>query len=91
MRIEDILALSKNTKVLITVGLDAGTKETFDVTLVSGIRSRELRPECVEWLKALNLEVKDISVCREDTCGNKDLLCIVCHQIKVMSKTPKEE
>ena len=91
MRIEDILALSKNTKVLITVGLDAGTNETFDVTLARGERSREWRPEYFEWLKALNLEVKDISVCREDTCGNKDLLCIFCHPIKVMSKAPKKE
>ena len=91
MRIEDILALSKNTKVLITVGLDAGTNETFDVTLARGERSREWRPEYFEWLKALNLEVRDISVCREDTCGNKDLLCIFCHPIKVMSKAPKKE
>lgn len=91
MKIEDILALSKDTKVLITVGLDAGTKETFDVTLVRGDRSREWRPEYFEWLKALNLEVKDIRVCGEDTYGNKDLLCVFCHPIKVMSKTPKEE
>lgn len=91
MRIEDILALSKNAKVLITVELDAGTNETFDVTLARGDRSREWRPEYFEWLKALNLEVKDISVCSEDAYGNKDLLCIFCHPIKVMSKVPKEE
>lgn len=91
MKIEDILALSKNTKVLITVGLDAGTKETFDVTLARGERSREWRPEYFEWLKALNLEVKDISICREDIYGNKDLLHICCYPIKVMPKTPKEE
>ena len=91
MKIEDILALSKNAKVMITVELDAGTNETFDVTLARGDRIRDLRPEYFEWLKALNLEVKDISVCREDTYGNKDLLYVCCHPIKVMSKPPKEE
>lgn len=91
MKIEDILALSKDVKVLIMVGLDAGTTETFDVTLVRGDRSIAWRPEYFEWIKALNLEVKSISVCGEDTCGNEDLLCVFCHPIKVMSKALKEE
>lgn len=90
MKIEDVLALSKDAKVLIMVGLDAGTKETFDVTLVRGDRSRGWRPEYLEWLKALNLEVKSISVCGEDTSGNKELLCIFCHPIKVMPKAAEE-
>ena len=86
MKIEDVLTLSKDSNVLIMVGLDVGTKETFDVTLGRGERSSTWRPEYLEWLKALNLEVKSISVCGEDTLGNKDLLCIWCHPIKV---TPK--
>ena len=90
MKIEDVLAVSKDANLLIVVGLDAGTKETFNVTLVRGDSSRGWRPEYREWLKALNLEVKSISACGEDTSGNKDLLCIFCHPIKVMPKKAEE-
>lgn len=37
----------------------------------------------MEWLDALDLEVDHIGFCNEDTCGNKNMLCLHCKPIRV--------
>ena len=83
MKLDELLSVAPHSKLLIMVGLDAGTKETFDVTIVRGDRNGGWRPEFREWLSALNLEVDRVGACSEDADGNKDLLCVFCKPIKI--------
>ena len=84
MKLTEVLNYVNNgTKLLITVALDAGTKESFAVEIMRGNRAGGWRKEYLDWLEALNLEVKSLSACAEDTAGNKDMLCIRCIPIRV--------
>ena len=73
--------------LLVYVKLDVGTKESYEVEIMRGCRNNINTPGWTEdykdWLEAMNLEVKTVSSCKQDTCGNKDLLCISCKTIKI--------
>ena len=71
------------TNLLIYFKLDCGTKESFNVELCRGERRTGWRKEYYDWLEGLNLEVDKINVCKKDTLGNEELLCIECKPLKV--------
>lgn len=73
----------QNTKTALFLPLDVGAKVTFTVEVFRGERLGKVRPEFIEWLKALDLEIDSIGVTGKDTCGNTDLLCIHCKPIKI--------
>lgn len=84
MTIKDVFEYTfSQQKFLIILPLDVGTKETFPVEICRGERRTGWSEEYYQWLDALNLEVDSLSVCGEDVCGNKDMLCVRCKPIKV--------
>ena len=81
MKLIDIIPLVKNEKLAIFMDIDCGATESFTVEVQRGNRLVSCRPEYLEWLEKLNLDVKSISYCEEDTLGNKNMLCIHCEKI----------
>ena len=86
MKLKDIIPLVKMENLAIFCKLDAGLKENFSVEIQRGGRLMTVRPEYIEWLEKLDLDVESISYCNEDTVGNKNMLCIHCGPIKVKGK-----
>lgn len=89
MKLNDIIPLVKMEKLAIFAEIDCGTKESFTVEIQRGNRLQGCRPEYLEWLNKLDLDVKSISFCEEDVCGNKHMLCIHCDKIKYSPKGGK--
>ena len=89
MRLIDFLKenVINGENLLIYVKLDVGTKESYEVEIMRGCRNNINTPgwtkDYKDWLEAMNLEVETVSSCKQDTCGNKDLLCIKCKTIKI--------
>lgn len=75
--------------ILVYAELDVGTNDSFMVEIMRGWRNEidtpGWRDEYKEWLSALNLEVDTVSACKQDTSGNKDMLCIKCKPIKLLT------
>ena len=82
MKLNDLIPLVANEKLAIFVDIDCGTAESFTVEIQRGNRLISCRPEYMEWLTELNLDVRSISYCEEDTLGNKNMLCLHCDKIK---------
>lgn len=83
MKLKDIIPLVKQETLAIFVKIDCGAKESFDVEIQRGNRLISVRPEYLEWLEKMDLEVESITFCKEDTCGNKNMLCLHCGTIKI--------
>lgn len=88
MKLKDIIPLVKMEKLAIFMEIDCGTKESFTVEIQRGNRLGGCRPEYLEWLEKLDLDVKSISFCEEDTSGNRHMLCIHCDKIKYIPNEP---
>ena len=88
MKLKDIIPLVKMERLAIFMEIDCGTKESFTVEIQRGNRLGGCRPEYLEWLEKLDLDVKSISFCEEDTSGNRHMLCIHCGKIKYIPNEP---
>lgn len=62
MKAIDILEfIEREGNIAVHVPIDAGVGELFGVEVLRISGKKNIRPECMEWLKALNLEVWKIS------------------------------
>lgn len=75
--------ISPYAHLLITTKIDVGTEEMFDIEVIRGPRKQGMRQQYLDWLFALDLEVESIDACGEDTCGNKNLICVHCKPVKL--------
>lgn len=83
MKLTEIIPLVKDEKLAIFVDLDCGAKESFTVEIQRGNRLSIARPEYIEWLEKMKLDVRSISYCSKDTSGNENMLCLHCNPIKI--------
>ena len=87
MKLTEVLEhVTLGTKLLITMKIDTGEKESFSVEITRGQRAHTWRTEYGDWLKSLDLEVETLSAVGCDTSNNKDMLCIHCKPIKLRAE-----
>lgn len=86
MKLKDLIPYIENENVCIMTELDCGTKEKFHVDIVRGTRIKGSRQEWKDWLYALDLKVRSISFTNSDALNNKNMLCVHCYPIKVVSE-----
>lgn len=80
MKLDELIPLIEDEYTCITVPLESGSSQTFDVNIVKGARLRDCSPEYVEWLKTLNLDVRSISYGEVEIC-----LCCASMKLSVDS------
>ncbi len=84
MRLMELLdsGIFQDCKIAVFTTLDVGTRENHHIEIMRGDRPRGWRPEYIEWLRALDLEVRSVGI-GVDQEGTKDTICFHCEPIKV--------